>query len=738
MARTRNGKDETVRLHIEAPVLDVRLDEQPPPLTAYAFGSSGRLLGRVDVGEGGTPLSFEPCAEPEQIRLLVGPRIEKEDEGELLSDLIRVRAAERMIHPADFASAITLPIDRAIWPCWLRTCTARGTLLKRVSTGGVSIDLPVCDAEVEIYEVDPVPLIVPRIPDWILEKLRDVILIPRPPWPPWLPVDGIPVPPRPGPGPDPAPFLDIGRLAEATGARSAIGIAPVEPEALNVEATLASGTERLFRFAGEEHTTVSRAEAGVALQAVAEEKAFVRAASIGVSALRDALIARPDLARPLLCFIWPPAVTTQLVATTTTDDCGHFRATFWPGCSSDVPDLYFKAYRRIGFWRFPIYAPTPIACHTWWDYACGSEVTLYTTSPFAHTCPPCPPVIAPRHWVLAMAVGNTSLAAIRGTGSDLAATTDVSNIGLTSSGSPFGGSLHFRFEFDNTLRPDLNVRYYRLRWRNVASGNPFLDIETDEFRHYGHWVGSTFQIEPYKLGGQPVNGTTHLYEIPPALPPVGQWLIADAVVDTSSSTFLSASFAPPAGAGMYEFELTLFDGSGVQVNANTLGISYRIPKTTDLTATIDTNDAAAIGLVTGGGALVFQLHIDNNVCSASIDAPELDGVPAGDDCGVLRYGDTSHPVSIGWEASHPHGFARYDFNVWRGVNPRLSNSGAVGAPPGTHTLTPSVAFLLESCSVAGFAEVLNVHATATDGWSTQTQYDASAVRAFVLAPPEPS
>ena len=735
MARARNDKGEAVQLHVDAPTLDVRQDEQPPPLSAYAFGSSGRLLGRADLKDGSTPLSFEQGAEPDQIRLLVGPSIENADEGELLSALMRTGAAERMLRPADLATKVALPIDRALWLCWWRFCTVRGTLLKRVVSGGVAIDLPVCDAEIEVYEVDPVTIIVPHIPDWILEKLRGVILIPRPPWPPWPPVDGVPIPPRPGPGPDPAPFLEIGRLAATTGARPATS---VEPAALHVEAKLASGTERLFRFTGEEHTTVSRAEASVALQGVVEEPAFVRAASVGVSALRDALIARPDLARPLLCFIWPPAVTTQLVATMTTDDCGHFRGRFWPGCTSDVPDLYFKAYRRIGFWRFPIYTPTPIACHTRWDYACGSEVTLYTTSPFAHTCPPCPPVIAPRHWVLAMAVGNTSLAAIRGTGSDLAATTDASNLGLTGSGSPFGGSLHFRFEFDNTLRPDLNVRYYRLRWRNVASGNPFLDVQSTELRHYGHWVGSSFQIEPYKLGTQPVGGSVNLFEIPPALPPIGQWLIADAVVDTSNATFASAAFAPPAEAGMHEFELTLFDGAGVQVNANTLGISYRIPKTTDLTTTIDTNDAAALGLVTAAGALVFQLHVDNNVCSAHIDAPILDGVPAGDECGVLRYSDTSHPVSIGWEASHPHGFARYDFNVWRGVNPRLSDSGAVGAAPGAHTLSPSVAFLLESCTVAGFAEVLNVHATATDGWSTQTQYDASAVRAFVLAPPEPS
>jgi len=731
MARARNDKDGVVRLHVDATALDVGADEQAPPLTAYAFGSSGRLLGRSDLQDGGAPLTFEQGPEPEQIRLLVGPRIEKDDEGELLSDLIRVRAYEKMIHPADFAQAVTVPIDRAIWPCWLRTCTARGTLLKPVSSGGVSIDLPVCDAEIEIYEVDPVPIIVERIPPWLLEKLRDVIRIPRPPWPPWPPIDGVPIPPRPGP--DPGPFLD--QPSPEAGARSAVGAAQ---EALHLEQQLASGTERLFRFTGEEHKVVSRAEASAALEAVAADPAVVRAASIGVSALKKSLVARPDLVQPLLCFLWPRAVTTQLVATTTTDECGHFSARFWRGCTTDVPDLYFKAYRRIGFWRFPIYTPTPIACHTWWDYACGSEVTLITTSPFALTCPPCPPVIAPRHWVLAMAVGNTSLAAIRGTGSDLAPTTDSSNIGLTDTGSPFGGTLHFRFEFDNTLRSDLNVRYYRLRWRNVGSGNPFVDIQSTELRHYGHWVGSSFQIEPYKLGTQPVGGSVNLFEIPPALPPIGQWLIADAVVDTSSATFASAAFAPPAEAGMYEFELTLFDGAGVQVNANTLGIGYRIPKTTDLTTTIDTNDAAALGLVTGGGALVFQLHVDNNVCSAHIDAPILDGVPAGDECGVLRYTDTSHAVTIGWEAAHPNGFATYDFDVWRGTHLRLSGSGAVGAPPGAHTLSPSVAFLLESCSVAGFAEVLNVHATATDGWSTQTQYDRSDVRAFVLAPPEPS
>ncbi len=150
MARVRNAKGEAVQLHVDAQVLDVRQDEQPPPLSAYAFGSSGRLLGRAELKDGSTPLSFEQGAEPDQIRLLVGPSIEHTNEGELLSALIRTGSAERMLRPADLANRVALPIDRALWLCWWRFCTVRGTLLKRVVSGGVPIDLPVCDAEIEV------------------------------------------------------------------------------------------------------------------------------------------------------------------------------------------------------------------------------------------------------------------------------------------------------------------------------------------------------------------------------------------------------------------------------------------------------------------------------------------------------------------------------------------------------------------------------------------------------------
>ena len=98
--------------------------------------------------------------------------------------------------------------------CWLRFCFVRGTLLKRTTTGGIHVDLPSCGAEVEIYEVDPVIVILPKIPDLVLERIREQI---RKPWPPPPPPEerfpqGIAFPPRPPvAGPDLSKFIGAAR-----------------------------------------------------------------------------------------------------------------------------------------------------------------------------------------------------------------------------------------------------------------------------------------------------------------------------------------------------------------------------------------------------------------------------------------------------------------------------------------------------------------------------------------------
>jgi hypothetical protein len=738
-------------LRIQADVLDLGNNETAPTLFAYVFGQSGRLLGRTELKEGKGDFHLPELKEPENVRILVGPHIEGEESTKLLSTLTRLNAAELTARSDQFGETLPVAIDRSQWLCWLHICTVRGTLLKRVTTGGLHVDLPVCNAEIEIYEVDPILVVFPKIPDLIIDRIRDLV---RKPWPPPPPPDrflgGIKFPPEP---PGPFPFLGGTTPARRAAVQTTTTAISVRDEVLSVMAELREGdeqlshreadnakveaTERLFNFPSSDPTEVDEEEVMGSIRALSEVAEIKSAANVSLATFKSSLLARIDLLRPIICWIYPRAVSTQLLTTTTTDECGKFRARIFVGCSSDKPDLYFKAYRRIGPFRFQIYAPLPIPCYTWWDYVCGSEVTLITTSPFALTCPPCKPVIAPPHWVLAMAVGNTSLDAVHGTSTALQPTTNSTNRGLTGQGEPFGGYIRLRFEFDNTLRTDLNVRYYQVRWRKVGTSNGFLPVTEDVWRHYAHVVGTTLMIEPYRLGPQPVGTTPNLYEIPPALPPTGQWSIPDAVVDTTSAAFPSISLAPAAGGeGDYQFELTLYDAGGNAVNANTLGINYVIPTTLDLTATIPTANASLLGLVTASGRLVYQLHIDNNQCDAAVKRPEIAGSTSADPCGLLRY-EAGDSVTLHWTAMHPHQFATFKHAIVKGATELpapMTTSGTVTPAPGTHTDTHTVSTLLGTCKIAGFAETVSVWAMATDGWSRQSQFDDHVIQAFALAP----
>ena len=738
-------------LRIQADVQDVGNNETAPTLFAFVFGLCGWLFGRTELKEGKGEFPLPELKEPENVRILIGPPIEGEESTKLLSTLTRLNAAELSARSDQFGETFPVAIDRSQWLCWLRFCNVRGTLLKRVTTGGLHVDLPVCNAEIEIYEVDPILVVFPKIPDLVIDRLRDLV---RKPWPPPPPPErnfgGIKFPPVSF---GPFPFLGGATTVRRAAPQISAPTSNVRDEVLSIMAELrgddeqlshreadhveGEATERLFSFPSSDPTEVDEEEVMGSIRALSEVAEIRSAATVSLASFKASLLQRVDLLRSIICWIYPLAVNKQLVATATTDECGKFRARFIRGCSSDTPDLYFKAYRRIGFFRIQIYGPLPVPCYTWWDYACGSEVTLVTTSPFALTCPPCKPVIAPPHWVLAMAVGNTSLAAVRGTSQALQPTTNASNRGLTSGGEPFGGYIRLRFEFDNTLRTDLNVRYYQVRWRKVGTLNDFVPLIEDVWRHYAHVVGTTLMIEPYRLGPQPVGTTANLFEIPPALPPSGQWSIPDAVVDTTSAAFRSESFAPAAGGeGDYQFELTLYDAAGNPVNANTLGINYVIPTTLDLTATIPTANASLLGLVTASGRLVYQLHIDNNHCDAALQPPEIAGSISADPCGLLRY-ETGDSVTLHWTAMHPHQFATFKHAVVKGATELpapMTTSGTVTPAPGTHTDTHTVSALLGTCTIAGFAETVSVWAMATDGWSRQSQFDDHVIQAFALAP----
>ena len=133
----------------------------------------------------------------------------------------------------------------------------------------------------------------------------------------------------------------------------------------------------------------------------------------------------------------------------------------------------------------------------------------------------------------------------------------------------------------------------------------------------------------------------------------------------------------------------------------------------------------------------LTILVDNNPCVATLSAVTLNGTPA-DACGILTYiAPSTDKVKMGFTASQPNNNATFAFYLIRGVTgvalpvvPPTSGPVNTAVSP----ITDTVNDLLGTCKIAGFAEWIYVWATANNGWSRQSQYDASAAEAFVLSP----
>lgn len=719
MARKPETKDQGVAVRVALPD-DERA--RKASLAVYAYSRGGKLLDVKPLdAKGEVALRVPIGAEGTSLRLLVGPRLEGEERS--VAELMRRGAVERHLRVDRGAErlAIDIPVALDTILCWLRgLCVVRGTVLKRTTLGGQSIDLPVCNATVEVYEVDRFPIILPKLPKLVLDRLRDLILHPVPlPDPVPDPLPGpFPGPfPPPGPGPDPAPF---------------------------------QGDAGLRR-------THSHAEAATALAGLDQAGALRFTARTGSDLdFQRALLDHELLLRPIFCVLFPGFFTKQLVASAQTDDCGHFRTLFFQGCHNhDTPDLYFKVKQRFLWWDIVIHAPTPVPCYTWWNYACGSEVTLITHHPLARTCPPCEPVVAGDNWVLFTAIGQTSMNAIFGNSDALQGGTTPANRGLTKDGAPFGGVLRPQLLFDNSLRETLGVKYYRLFWRRAGTLD-WIPMLGDVGRHYTYDGGGGQPVSAlYKLGplSPPEAPVANLFEIPPALPPQGVWGPVIAPVDYQNGVFDTTLPAPgiayDAGgaevgtdrSGKFEIRLELFDTSGAPVDIAALGIRYFVPDVDSLAGTITTVDAAPLGLV-DGNAMVVTVHVDNNPTYAEIDAPTIGMASADPCCGVLGFapGDM---VTLPWRAKHKNGFATYSFTTKRVDEKVFEILDAPVGLAGSHSTVQSAQGLMDAslpagclpggCNVAAFASLEKVTAMATDGWSRLQYLDSADFEAFTLS-----
>jgi len=698
------------------------------PLVACVFDRRGQLAQRAEVRDGQVQLSISPDTAG-RMRLFIAPMDERVDAKALsIAQLERLRAYEPVLQwRGPGAGRIDIPgslID--FWPfcfCWVR-----GRVLR------ANDNRPVCDARVHICEVDRIPLWILKLPDLQIYRLRDDLLqaIRRPP---------IPRPLRPGPGP---------LRAEVSTLRFA-----------DWEAACAKGADV-------QAAQAARASAD-AIALTPELQAQLHSQSPVV--LRHALAQHWKLLLPWFC-IWPHwwwLFRCDEIAVITTDGNGRFETTVFYPCGGDHPDLYFWVEYDFGSGFETIYHPR-IGCHTHWNYACGSEVTIHITDPRVPGCGDEPDL--PGCEVVVLSIGrNVAVREVQAAGTE----------GLTSAGEPFGATLEPRVDFSRSeLINGKGIPYYRWSYRRLSGPdgssavvdpasvplNTWAVMTRDVYRHYK--LGTSFPSDlmgPLPTSGPGAAPAPNLFRIRPPMPPAGdEWVVLNESIDLATAYFETATLAgAPTGpaplpddlaAGRYELKLELFDAGGALVNWTAAGIDLR---TTDQdapfgTGTVTTSPAPAYNrILAGGDTMGFRMvvRVDNNRCSAEI-LPVGGTVTPDPVCGFHNYSLPSDTAALSFVARHPNGFATYSFVTTRGSGPVLpaaTTSGTAGAPGNggfvntgsfTYEKAVVVSTLLGVCSNAAFSERLDVMAMATNGYGTLTGYNAADNAAFALATPCPS
>jgi uncharacterized membrane protein YeiH len=250
----------------------------------------------------------------------------------------------------------------------------------------------------------------------------------------------------------------------------------------------------------------------------------------------------------------------------------------------------------------------------------------------------------------------------------------------------------------------------------------------------------------YPLGPKSVGGKK-LYEFRPHDPPlepgaVTAWPTTDWFGDIYSG-FLNT---PGLADSLHQIRLEVFNSAGAPVSPGASTFEFIVPTGAAPDGTVLTRPAVSGTEVVGGG-FVFHLRIDNRKCGAVIDAPSIGASAVADVCGFLLYNNkNSDSVRIAFHATHPAHFGVFSFGIVRGAVAADSAQGELtAAAAGAYTGNGSGDFsrnvlvrdlLGASCpDKAAFSENLYVYAKATTGWSHRiSAYDASAVRAFALAP----
>lgn len=668
-------------LSVSVSYKDVRKGDDLPSVSAYAFDPFGRLVSMAAPNKDGVAeLRLPGNKGVAGFKIAVGPTLD----GEAIhaTSLSNAGALFEEIDIRNLPKRLEFSVLRARWIDWfLRFCCVKGTVIKPVGFGGFTINLPVCDATVEIYEVDPWFVILPRLPKDILDKIRDIV---DGPWPPIkLPDKGDPPPViiRPGAGPDPVPFERP--AVKLTRSVSAIGDGSVRALSLPSEVRLSARA--------------------------ASDRIFVQS-----------LLPYREILWPVLCWYpwWRRFVTTQLVCKAKTDCHGKFSCCFLRARNdTDQPDLWFRVTQHLPIvGETVIYERYPVGCNTHWNYQCGTEVTLRVTDPRAYSCGCGPDVGNDGEWVLLDQIGATICSTIRGMSASLAGSTTSANRGMTGGGNPFAGTIQPTMYFS----PGLTAAAvkYKISFKRADQDDTHWQALSRPVSRSYLFTGGGGSPE---WGSYPLGPTGGLTDVRPAVPPAGTWEVRFPRADRSAGDWDTFVDLPAGSFGLYNIKIEMFKSNGTPLNVNDAGLPYKFLLGKE--GTVIQEDAATLGLVSGN-SLIVDLYVDTVACTAHINPPSIGMQSASPECGGLNYEFESQTVTLSYLANQPRGFYTYSFRVVRGQGNVVFDLPD-GDPSDAQSYGVPVSSMIGTCTGgAAFAATLDVNSTAIDGYSRVSALDA--------------
>lgn len=743
--------------------------QEETPLAAFLFTRDGKLVGKSLIQKG--MVEFEPQKKNlSELRLFIAPAEDKNiEQVTSIADLERFKPYEPLLSLDARGTLTLLPIPDYLSKLWhRRMCRIRGKVIKNFNIGHSFLDKGICNARVHICEMDRIWWWIRRIPDDIILRIPEIIL--KPDWP-------IPVPiPDPRPdfstvelNPQPLPprefsSFDTRRNAVNVGAVSEFKSA----QHFNAE------KEMVFTDANLQSSVGARMQQSISsIQSLPEIK--TQLLSGNVNAIRKVIADFYHLFHPHFCYIpwlWPYFYRCTEIDIAYTDANGNFDINYWYWFDGDEPDIYFWVeYMINGVWT-TVYNP-PKPCYTYWNYACGSMITIRITDDRVRW--ECNNVIdGDIVWI--KTIGSTaSVVHIQQTDAFSIIQGKVFNrIGLSdifNSGGdykrPFGSTLEFVVQFGSGL-PANGMYYYRWTYRKIRNADlSAVPLTAPVSLHGGQTLNKSYTYEyfdiflhkhfaskPFTLGPNSKNGFDDLYIIPPAFPTSAPVIAAELSPQWDQNT-VTVSFDSTSQTkfsdGLYEFFLELFDFNGNKLAA----VPKQIFQTNLVNDITQSEDAPNQYLVLNGPAAAdaykMNVRLDNRPCEANIYKIKVNGSEVTTDCcGFVPYPPGAN-IEVAFRAYHPHNFATFGFGIQKGTCNDSSQSavtnasGMVIGDAGGYardgssiyrkTFTP--AQLLGICTSGGkaaFAEQLGVGALATNGSNRLYLLDASALAAFALEP----